>query len=123
MQNSVKITVLTGKISFQIHIPNTHNAFCFRQLSPVLRYFFFHYIAFTSPIIQQLFLFIFLLWHNIDKQNALRRECTFKIEIVLEIGVAGVKMYLKITVLTLLDVLARLAQSVRQWRMVIDLYQ
>ena len=26
-----------------------------------------------------------------DKQNALRRECTFKIEIVLEIGVAGVK--------------------------------
>ena len=27
----------TGKISFQIHIQNTHNAFCFRQLSPVLR--------------------------------------------------------------------------------------
>ena len=36
-----------------------------------------------------------------DKQNALRRECTFKIEIVLEIGVAGVNIYLKITVLTL----------------------
>ena len=49
-----------------------------------------------------------------NKQNALRRECTFKIEIVLEIGVAGVNMYLKITVLTLSDVLARLAQSVRQ---------
>ena len=48
-----------------------------------------------------------------DKQNALRRECTFKIEIVLEIGVAGVNIYLKITVLTLPDVLARLAQSVR----------
>ena len=48
-----------------------------------------------------------------DKQNALRRECTFKIEIVLEIGVAGVNIYLKITVLTLLDVLTRLAQSVR----------
>ena len=30
-----------------------------------------------------------------DKQNALRRECTFKIEIVLEIGVAGVNIYLK----------------------------
>ena len=30
-----------------------------------------------------------------DKQNALRRECTFKIEIVLEIGV---NIYLKITV-------------------------
>ena len=39
-----------------------------------------------------------------DKQNALRRECTFKIEIVLEIGVAGVNIYLKITVLTLSDV-------------------
>ena len=58
-----------------------------------------------------------------DKQNALRRECTFKIEIVLEIGVAGVNMYLKITVLTLSDVLARLAQSVRPWRIVIDFYQ
>ena len=33
-----------------------------------------------------------------DKQNALSRECTFKIEIVLEIGVAGVNIYLKITV-------------------------
>ena len=43
-----------------------------------------------------------------DKQNALRRECTFKIEIVLEIGVAGVNIYLKITVLTLSDVLSRL---------------
>ena len=41
------------------------------------------------------------------------RECTFKIELVLEIGVAGVNIYLKITVLVLLDVLARLAQSVR----------
>ena len=58
-----------------------------------------------------------------DKQNALRRECTFKIEIALEIGVAGVNIYLKITVLTLLDVLARLAQSVRPWRMIIDFYQ
>ena len=58
-----------------------------------------------------------------DKQNALRRECTFKIEIVLEIGVAGVNIYLKITVLTLLDVLVRLAQSVRPWRMVIDFYK
>ena len=28
-----------------------------------------------------------------DKQNALRRECTFKIEIVLEKGVAGVNLY------------------------------
>ena len=36
-----------------------------------------------------------------DKQNALRRECTFKIEIVIEIGVTGVHIYLKITVLTL----------------------
>ena len=51
-------------------------------------------------------------------KNALRRECTFKIEIVLETGVAGVNMYLKITVLTLSDLLARLAQ-----RMVIDFYQ
>ena len=58
-----------------------------------------------------------------DKQNALRRECTFKLEIVLEIGVAGVNIYLKIPVLTLSDVLARLAQSVRPWRMVIDFYQ
>ena len=58
-----------------------------------------------------------------DKQNALRRECTFKIEIVLETGVAGVNIYLKITVLTLSDVLARLAQSVRPWPMVIDFYQ
>ena len=48
------------------------------------------------------------------------RECTFKIEIVLEIGVAGVNVYLKIVVLTLSDVLARLAQSVRPWRIVID---
>ena len=58
-----------------------------------------------------------------DKQNALRRECTFRIEIVLEIGVAGVNIYLKITVLTLSDVLARLAQSVRLWQMIIDFYQ
>ena len=58
-----------------------------------------------------------------DKQNALRRECTFKIEIVLEIGVAGVNICLKITVSTLSDVLARLAQSVRPWRMVINFYQ
>ena len=58
-----------------------------------------------------------------DKQKALRRECTFKIEIVLEIGVAGVNIFLKITVLTLTNVLARLAQSVRPWRMIIDFYQ
>ena len=58
-----------------------------------------------------------------DKQNALRRECTFKIEIVLEIGVAGVNIYLKITVLTFSDVLARLAQSVRPWQMFKDFYQ
>ena len=58
-----------------------------------------------------------------DKQNALRRECTFKIEIVLEIGVAGVNIYLKITVLTLSDVRARLAQSVRPLRMVIDFHR
>ena len=58
-----------------------------------------------------------------DKQNALRRECTFKIEIVLEIGVAGVNIYLTITVLTHSDVLSRLAQSVRQWRMIIDFYK
>ena len=58
-----------------------------------------------------------------DKQNALRRECTFKIEIVLEIGVAGVNIYLKITVLTILCVLARLAQSVRPWRMDLDFNQ
>ena len=45
---------------------------------------------------------------------------TFKIEIVLEIGVAGVNIYLKITVLTPSDVLARLAQLVRLWRMIID---
>ena len=49
-----------------------------------------------------------------DKQNALRHECTFKIEIVLEIGVSGVNIYLKITVLALSHVLARLAQSVRR---------
>ena len=61
--------------------------------------------------------------YGTDKQNALRREGTFKIEIVLEIGVAGVHVYLKITVLTLSVVLARLAQSVRPWRMVIDFYQ
>ena len=54
--------------------------------------------------------------HSItDKQNALRRECTFKIEIVLEKGMAGVNIDLNITVLTLSDVLARLAQSVRTW--------
>ena len=58
-----------------------------------------------------------------DKQNALRRECTFKIEIVLEIGLAGVNIYSKITVLTLSGVLARLAQSARPWRMGIDFYQ
>ena len=57
-----------------------------------------------------------LIWFcTTDKQNALRRECTFKIEIVLEIGVAGVNSHLKITVLALSDVLARLAQSVRPW--------
>ena len=61
--------------------------------------------------------------HGTDKQNALRRECTFKIEIVLEIGVAGVNNHLKTPVLTISDVLARLAQLVRQWRMVIDFYQ
>ena len=70
---------------------------------------------------------LFQSWgHNksaTDKQNALRRECTFKIEIVLEIGVAGVNIYLKITVLTLSDGLARLAQSVRLWRMLVDFYQ
>ena len=60
-----------------------------------------------------------------DKQNALRRECTFKIEIVLEIGMAGVNIYLKITVLMLSVVLALLhvAQSARQWRMIIHFYQ
>ena len=58
-----------------------------------------------------------------DKQNALRRECTFKIEIVLEIGVAGANIYLKITVLALSDGLAGLAQSVRPLRMIIDFYQ
>ena len=62
-------------------------------------------------------------WKGTDKQNALRRECTFKIEIVLKIGVAGVNIYLKITVLTLSDVLARLAQSVRPWRIGIEFYQ
>ena len=55
-----------------------------------------------------------------DKQNALRRECTVKIEIVLEIGAAGVYIYLKTTVLTSSDILARLAQSVRPWLIVID---
>ena len=35
-----------------------------------------------------------------DKQNALRRECTFNIEIVLKIGVAGVNIYLNTTVLS-----------------------
>ena len=55
-----------------------------------------------------------------DKQNALRRECTFKIEIVLEIGMAGVNMYLNITILTLWDVLVL---AVRPWGMVIDFYQ
>ena len=34
-----------------------------------------------------------------DKQKALRRECTFKIEIVLAKGVACVNIFLKITVL------------------------
>ena len=58
-----------------------------------------------------------------DKQNALRRECTFKIEIVLKIGMADVNIYLKITILTLSDVLVRLAQLVRPWRQVIDFYQ
>ena len=66
---------------------------------------------------------IYLLHLGTDKQNALRRECTFKIEIVLEIGVAGVNIYLKITVLMLSDVKVRLAQSVRPWRKVIDFYQ
>ena len=28
-----------------------------------------------------------------DKQNALGRECTFKFEIILEIGVAGINIY------------------------------
>ena len=45
------------------------------------------------------------LFQDTDKQTALRRECTFKIEIVLEIGVAGVNIYLKIIVLKFLDVL------------------
>ena len=58
-----------------------------------------------------------------DKQNALRRECTFKIEKVQEIGVAGVNNYLKITVMTLSDVLARLAQSVRPLRTIIYFFQ
>ena len=58
-----------------------------------------------------------------DEQNALRRECTFKIEIVVEIGVAGVKIYLKITVSTLSGVVARPAQSVRPWRIFIDFYK
>ena len=61
--------------------------------------------------------------YTTDKQNALRRECSFKIEIVLEIGVAGINNHLKIPVLTISDVLARLAQSVRQWQMGIDFYQ
>ena len=70
------------------------------------------------------FMFIYKKYHRAtDKQNASRRECTFKIEIVLEIGVAGINIYLKITVLTLSDVQARLAQSVRPRRMVIDFYQ
>ena len=66
---------------------------------------------------------MFVFISTTDKQNALRRECTFKIEIVLEIGVAGVIIDLKMTVLTLSDVLARLAQWVRPWRLVIDFYQ
>ena len=61
--------------------------------------------------------------YTTDKQNALRRKCTFKIEIVLEIGVAGVNIYLNTTVLTLSDVLVQLAQSVRPWRKLIDFYQ
>ena len=48
----------------------------------------------------------------------------FEIEIVLEIGVTGVNIYLNISVLTLPDVLAPLAQSVRPpRRMIIDFYQ
>ena len=77
-------------------------------------------------LISKYFFLIFLLllyMKPTDKQNALRRECTFKIEKVLEIGVTGVNIYSKITVLTLSDVLARLAQSVRPWRMIIDFYQ
>ena len=45
----------------------------------------------------------------------------FKIETVQEIGMAGVNIYFKIKVLTLSDVLARLAQSVRPWRRVINI--
>ena len=63
------------------------------------------------------------MYSHTDKQNALRRECTFKIEIILEIGVAGVNIYLNITVMAISDVLTRLAQSVRPWRMVKDFYQ
>ena len=37
---------------------------------------------------------LFLFTPCTDKQNALRRECIFKIEIVLEIGVAGVNNHL-----------------------------
>ena len=74
------------------------------------------YLAFTAFTNLQLML-------STDKQNALRRECTLKIEKVLDIGVAGVNIYLKITVLALSDVLARLAQSVRPWRIGIDFYQ
>ena len=62
---------------------------------------------------------VYLYVNGTDKQNVFRRECTFKIEIVLEIGMAGLNIYLNIIVLTLSDVLARLAQSVRSWRMVI----
>ena len=47
----------------------------------------------------------------------------FKIEIVLEKGMAGVNIYLKVTVLMHSDVLARQTQSVRPWRIVIDFYQ
>ena len=86
------------------------------------------YIQFSLYIFKKYYLFTCILSKknptiNTDKQNALRRECTFKIEIVLEIGVAGVNIDLNITVLTLSDVLARLVQSVRPWRMVIDFYQ
>ena len=68
-------------------------------------------------------LYIVYSYYFTDKQKALRRECTFKIEKVLEIGVAGVNLYLKRIFLTLSDVLARLPQLVRPWRMVISFYQ
>ena len=64
----------------------------------------------------QIFMIYLKLGDTTDKQNALRREFTLKIEIVPEIGVADVYIYLEIAVLTLLNVIARLAQSVRAWR-------